>query len=67
MSAADTGDQFAAVAHIGLIAEKFLRSHTATPISRQVKAIYRQALDALTIIEAQLAAERDANGQRRAA
>lgn len=66
MSAASTGDQFATVAHIGLIAEQFLRDYgSSSLISPHVKAIYRQALDALTVIEAQLAAER--NAQRRAA
>jgi len=66
MSAAATGDQFATVAHIGLIAEQFLRDYGGSSlISPQVKAIYKQALEALTIIESQLAMEQDE--QRRAA
>jgi hypothetical protein len=61
MNSASIGDQFATVAHIGLIAEQFLRDYgSRSLISPQVKAIYRQALDALTVGDAQLAAERNA-------
>lgn len=59
---ADTAaDAFEALATIGLAAERYLREHgNETAVTLHMRRILRNALDGLTVVEAELAQQRRA-------